>query len=103
MRESHHWLLTKIQKMGDPTSIYIYNAYGPTHYRDKVIFWEDLSKLKEHLRGKHLIIVGDFNTTKSQLEKHGGIKVRNPFGEKMEDMISDLALLDTPLKNEKYT
>ena len=40
------------------------------------------------MRGKELIIDGDFNTTKSQPEKPGGTKVRDPFGEKMEDLIS---------------
>ena len=103
MRETHHWLLTEIQEKDDPTSIYICNVYGTTHYKYKVTFLEDLSRLKEDLRGKHLIIVGDFNTTKSQLEKHGGTKVKDPFGEKMEDLISDMDLLDIPLKNGKYT
>ena len=48
-------------------------------------------------------MLGDSNPTKSRLEKCGGTKVRDPFGEKMEDFISDLDLLDVPLKNGKYT
>ena len=65
IREINHWLLAEIQEKDDPTSIYICNVYGPTHYIDKVVFWEYLSKLKENLRGKHLSLAGDFNTTKS--------------------------------------
>ena len=55
------------------------------------------------MRGKDLIIVGDFNTTKTQSEKRGGTKVRDPFGENMEDLMVDLDLLDIPLRNGKYT
>ena len=101
--EIQQWLLTEIQENDDAKSFYIRDVYGPTHYRDKVIFWEYLSKVLEDLRGKNLLIAGDFNTTKSQLEKCGGTKIRDPFGEKMEDLISDLDLMDTPLKNGKYT
>ena len=67
-----------------------------------IIYWEDLTKIKDGLRGKYLIIAGDFNTTKSQPEKHGGTKVRDPFGENMEDLISDMDPLDIPLKNRKF-
>ena len=63
IRESHHWLFTEIQEKEDLIPLYICNVYGPTHYRDKTTFWEDLNKLKEELCGKDLIIVGDFNTT----------------------------------------
>ena len=70
---------------------------------DKTTFWEDLNKLKEELRGKYLIIAGDFNTTKSHMEKQGGTKVSEPFGEHMEDLMEDLDLLEPPLKNGKYT
>ena len=54
------------------------------------------------MHGKDLIIVGDFNTIGSQDEKRGGTKVRDPFGEKMEDLIVDLDLLDISLRNMKY-
>ena len=103
MREIHHWLLIEIPEKDDPIPLYICNVYGPTHYRGKITFWKDLSKLKEHLRGEYLIITRDFNTTKTQLEKRGGTKVRDPFGDKMEDLISYLDLLDIPLNNRKYT
>ena len=82
------WLLTEILEKDDANSLYICNVYGPTHYRDKLTFWEALSKDLEDLGGKKLIIVRDFNTTISQLEKRGGTKVKDPFGERMEDLIS---------------
>ena len=63
MMESQQWILTEIQEKDDASSLYIYNVYGSMHYRDKVTFWEDLSKDFEDLRGKNLIIARDFNTT----------------------------------------
>ena len=53
--------------------------------------------------GKDLIVAKDFNTIRTQSEKQGGKKVRDPFGEKMEDLMADLDLLDIPLRNGKYT
>ena len=73
------------------------------HYKDKVVFWEDLLKLHKDLRGKNISYCWDFHTTKSQLDKWGGTKVGDPFGEKMEDLVSYLDLLDIPLRNRKYT
>ena len=49
MMESQQWILTEIQEKDDANSLYICNVYGPTHYRDKVTFWEDLSKALEDL------------------------------------------------------
>ena len=82
-KESHHWLLLEIQEAENRSPLYIFNVYGPTHYRDKITFWEDLNNLKEELHGKYLIIVVDFNTTKTQSEKRGGTKVRDPNKQKI--------------------
>ena len=79
------------------------NTYGPTHYRDKLIFWENINLLSKILQGKDTILDGDFNANKSQVEKRGGSIVRDPLGEKMEDLMVDLDLLDPPLKNWKFT
>ena len=69
IKESYNWLLIEIQEEEDHTPLYICNIYRPTHYRDKTTFWEDLNNLKEEMREKDLIIVRDFNTTRSQCEK----------------------------------
>ena len=101
IKESHHWLLTKIQENEDLTPIYICKVYEPTHYRDKTTFWEDLNNLNEEMRGKDLIIIEDFNTTRSRCEKRGGTKVRDSFGGKMYDLMADLDMLDILLRNGK--
>ena len=83
--------------------IYICNVYGPTHYREKMDFWDSLLSLKANLHGKDVIIAGDFNTTKLSLEKRGGSIIRDSFGEKPEDLMADLDLLDPMPKNGKFT
>ena len=70
--------------------------YGPTHCRDKKTLWNSLASLKDEMEGKELIIAGDFNATKAQSEKRGGSRVRDPYGENMEDLIYELDLLDLP-------
>ena len=66
-------------------------------------FWDSLLSLKEDLHGKDIIIAGYFNTTKSSLEKRGGSIIRDSFGEKLEDTMVDLDLLDPMPKNGKFT
>ena len=66
-------------------------------------FWESLLALKSDLQGKEVIIPRDFNTTKSRSEKRGGSIIRDPFGEKLEDLMADLDLLDHMPKNGKFT
>ena len=69
----------------------------------KMEFWESLLSLKTDLQGKDLIIAGDFNTTKSSLEKRGGSIIKDPFSEKLEDLMAELDLLDPMPKIGKFT
>ena len=48
-------------------------------------------------------IAGDFNVTISTEERRGGTKVRNPFGERLEDLISLWGLSDIKRKNGSFT
>ena len=51
-------------------------------------FW---TSLEEQCEGKKLLpyfIVGDLNVTISADERRGGTKVRDTFGERLEDLIS---------------
>ena len=66
-------------------------------------FWESLLSLKTDPHEKDVIITRDFNTTKSSLEKRGGSIIKDPFGEKLEDLMENLDLLDPMPKNVKYT
>ena len=55
------------------------------------------------LQGNDIIIARDFNTMKGSMERRGGSIIRDPFGEKLEDLMTDLDLLDPTPKNGKYT
>ena len=66
-------------------------------------FW---TSLEEQSGDKKLIpcfIACDFNATISAEERRGGFKVRDPFGERMEDLISRWDLTDIKPKNGIYT
>ena len=54
---------------------------------------------------KHIpyIIAGDFNVTLSAEERRGGYKIRDPFGERLEDMISLWGLSYIKPKNGNFT
>ena len=62
-----------------------------------------LISLKVDLQGKDVIIAGYFNTTKSSSEKRGGLTVRDPLGEKLEDLATELDMLDPMPKNGRFT
>ena len=49
------------------------------------------------------ILAGDFNITISLEEKKGGSKVRDPFGERLEDIMTSRRLVDIKQKKGKYT
>ena len=44
-----HWILVEIQNKSNLEVFYICNVYGPTHYREKMDFWESLLALKSYL------------------------------------------------------
>ena len=64
-KENTHWILVEIQNKSNQESIFICNVYGPTHYRDKLDFWDSLISLNSDLQGKDIMIARDFNITKS--------------------------------------
>ena len=52
---------------------------------------------------KMLFLLGTSTPPNHRGRLRGGSIVKDPFGEKMEDLMVDLDLLDPPLKNGKYT
>ena len=69
----------------------------------KMDFLDSLLSLKVDLHGKDVIIPRDFNTTKSSSKKRGGSIIRDSFGEKLEDLMAYLDLLDPMPKNGRFT
>ena len=81
----------------------IRNVYGPTIHAQKDSFW---NSLEEQCEGKSLLpcfIAWDFNVIISVDECRGGNKVSDPFGERLEDLISLWGLLDIKKKNGTFT
>ena len=66
-------------------------------------FWTSLEEQCEDKKLLPCFIAGDFNTTISTAERRGGTKVRDPFGERLEDLISQWGLSDIKPKNDTYT
>ena len=86
--ENRNWLLIKLENKESKEIFWIGNVYGPTMNAQKDSFW---TPLEEQCEGKKLLpyfISGDFNVTISADEHRGGTKVRDPFGERLEDLIS---------------
>ena len=79
------------------------NVYGPTLNAQKDIFWSSLEEQCADKKHLPCFIAGDFNTTISTAERRGGSKVRDPYGERLEDLISQWNLTDIIPKNGTYT
>ena len=76
--------------------------YGPTMNSQKDSVWTSLEEQCEDKKPLPCFIAGDFNTTISAAERRGGTKVRDPFGERLEDLISQWGLSDIKPKNGTY-
>ena len=81
----------------------MWNIYGPTIQEQKESFWNSLEDQCSRKKQCPCIIVGDFNVTISAEECKGGTKARDPFGERLEDLISYWDLIDIKPKNGKFT
>ena len=69
----------------------------------KESFWTSLEEQSEDKKLLPYFIAGDFNATISAGERRGGTKMRDPFGKRMEDLISQWGLTDIKPKNGIYT
>ena len=58
MKENNQWVITELQSKDKQYSICVCNVYDPTHYMDRMVFWEALNLLSEYFHGKHSVFVG---------------------------------------------
>ena len=101
--ENKNGLFIELENKENQEVLWVRNIYGPTTQASKDAFWnalEDQSSGKKHLL---CIIFGDFNVTISAEERRGGSKVQDPYGERLEDLISLWGLIDIKTKSIKYT
>ena len=101
--ENKNWLFVKIENKENKEVLWIGNIYGPTIQAQKEIFWNSLEEQCEGKKQTPCFIAGDFNVTISAGECRGGVKVRYPFGERLEDLIMLWGLTDIKPKNETFT
>ena len=79
------------------------NIYGPIIQAQKETFWNSIEDQMIGKKHSPCIIAGDFNVTISTKERREGSKIRDPFGERMEDLISLWGLSDIKPKNGNFT
>ena len=100
--ENKNWLLIKLENKETKEILWIGNIYGPTFQAQKDNFWKSL---EDQCAGKMLLpcyLAGDYNVTISAKKQRGGTKVRDPFGERLEDLISLWGLSDIKPKNGTF-
>jgi exonuclease III len=98
-----HWILTILRNKDFDSKYSFINVYMPNQYSEKLDCWSSLFALKDSIDLNTVIVGGDFNTHLNQGEKKGGNRVRDPFSEKLLDLISNWDLQDIkPLKG-RYT
>ena len=69
----------------------------------KETFWNSLEEQSEGKNQTLCFIASDFNVTISADERRGGVKVRDPFGERLEDLALQWGLTDIKPKNGVFT
>jgi hypothetical protein len=71
---TRHTLSVNMQIIGNTEMILCTNVYGPQMLEEKRRMLLDLEDLKSHSNNHHWILVGDFNTITSLVEKKGGTR-----------------------------
>lgn len=95
------FITTRLTHLQSGVCFYLTNVYEPPSWEGKENFCDELALLKGVCNGC-LIICGDFNFTRSQLELKGktwSLKASNMFN----DLIRFLELIDLPMKNQAFT
>ncbi len=80
---------------------FVSNVYGPPRWDGKEQFCAELALLKDYCRG-NWVVCGDFNFTRTQEERSGKLW-SNRASKLFNDLIFDLALIDLPMKNARFT
>ena len=101
--ENINWLFVELEDKEIKEVLWVGNIYEPTVQAQKETFWNSLEDLCEGKKHIPCIIVGDFNFNISIEEPSGSSKIRDPFGERLEDLISLWGLSYIKPKNRNFT
>jgi len=97
------WIRTDLKDKGTQEIYYIYNIYGPNHYRDKGRCWDTIASDLQTVQNRKIILGGDMNVIRNVDEKLGGNYFADPSRDMLEIIIQSHNLIDIPLSNGKYT
>ncbi len=97
----HFTLTLHLRHRASGLDFYISNVYGPPRWDGKAEFCDELRQLKDLCVGRW-VVCGDFNFTRSQSERSGKEWSRRATL-MFNELIRDLALIDLPLKNSRFT
>ena len=100
---STHWIFTEILFKDSNLRLSLFNVYAPMAPSEKLLCWNSLNDHMASSQLDNFVIAGDLNITLSAEEKKGGIIVRDPAREWLEDIISDWDLEDIKPSKGKYT
>ena len=101
--ENKNWLFVKLENKENKEAFWVGNIYGPTAQAQKETFWNSLEEQRYGKKKTLWFIACDFNVIVSADERKGGVKVRDPFGERLEDLASQWGLTDIKPKNGVFT
>ncbi|GMI66193.1 hypothetical protein HRI_000288600 [Hibiscus trionum] len=92
---------TKI-RLQEGDSWYNTFIYGPPNKENRQEFWKNLSKCRENLQDKW-VIIGDSNTVACQEDKEGGNPVNPSETKWYTDFIDSSGMIEVPIKGGKFS
>jgi hypothetical protein len=72
----------------------VINIYMPINPVEKAKCWRSILGLKDTKFFEDCIIVSDFNVLRTNAKKRGGIFCRDPFHDKMEELVEEWGMMD---------
>jgi len=100
---SRHHLSLIFQPVGDRQCYMITNVYGPQPMEDKLRLLTTLEDMKRRYPSLSWIIGGDFNITKSLMEKKGGTRILGRDSISFQNFITNMKLVDMETSNGIFT
>ena len=89
-----HWVFSKLIHKASGHSVSLFNVYVLVLLSEKKDCWQMLETYLNTHRLDNIIVAGDLNVTLATNEKKGGLLVRDPSREWVEDIILGWDLLD---------
>lgn len=99
---SPNHISTRFFNLKDGSSWIISNIYAPNGRSARKSLWSSISLARSLFPNEKWILLGDFNTPLSNIEKYGGLPISIDSRQDLDDMINSLGLLDLDLIGAKF-